>query len=401
MTKDSESRKTDRIVVIICALVGLGLGGWAILQALGFADLFEPPRDQSARRGHELLEASRLKDGRTQDATASVVDPSPDLWNLAEADGRPRGFLTSTSLVFRRGPEGQDDAVIDMEKESPRLREELPNAWLRRYNLQFEYANVTELDPDRDLFSNLEEFTFGEILGREFNPIDPDSHPPLHYRLRYEKFDEAPYILKFTSAGSDTEFFLKHPRPDNPRRTDWSELASSIGEDRNNNQALDPGEDTNANGKLDGVQPFGRRDDEDRFIIRQVDKQNINDNGIQRVQYELTIEDLKRPEGHALRVFKIKEGSEINLPVHSATLAYAGTPGRPLVKKEFDTFTLPGAMGPSYTLIEATPQVAVIQTGDQKISIPIGQEPDPKAGAAPPAPQPAEDAADPPLPPEN
>ena len=53
--KVSESRKTDRILVIVAVLIGLLLGGGVIMKALGFKDNFKPPTDQSASRGKELL----------------------------------------------------------------------------------------------------------------------------------------------------------------------------------------------------------------------------------------------------------------------------------------------------------------------------------------------------------
>ena len=395
--KVSESRKTDRILVIVAVLIGLLLGGGVILKALGFKDNFKPPADQSASRGKELLAQAEATVKETQEATGKVKAPSGDpVWNQASAEGRDRGFLTSATLVFRRGATPEQDAIIDLYKDQPRLRDKFPNEWLLKYHLQFEYPNVDELDQDEDCFTNLEEYEFGLKLKKEFSPVDKESHPPLHYRLKYVNFEEEAYELRYTS-GNPPNFFFKHDNKANKEEA-WTELTS--GEDANNNGQLDEGEDANSNGKLDPVEPFGKKKDSKRFKVDGFRKEKKVVEGVETEVGIVTIVDDRRPPGHPLRRFEIQEGAAVNLPQRKATFEYAPAPGKTYDHREFEKFTLPDTLAPSYLLkvVDKDKVVIEFEEGGAKaeITIPMGQQAEPgEAGpaagepAAPAAPAPA------------
>jgi hypothetical protein len=358
MKKPSESRKTDRIIVISSAVVGLGLATWAILKSNSFSGEFSSVPPANPNKGKELLEKANQLVEDTRVATAALGSPKPASWNTTPAAGRDRGFLVSTNLVFRRGVDESGDTIIDLDRPSPRLREAFPNSfWLEHPGLNLEVANVGDLDPDKDYFTNLEEFEMGEKMGKAFDPLDAKSHPPMHYRLRFVSFEESPYMLKFTSS-NPPEFNLRHENANRDLR--WSDTAA-LPEDVNGNGVLDEGEDVNFNGTLDGARPAGKKADEGRFTIVAAEKVKVERDGLAPEDaYRITIEDATRPEGHPQRKFQVTEGETITLLTKVAVFDYLPKPGAPISKREYEKFILPDTMGPSYTLKEVDADKAVL-----------------------------------------
>jgi hypothetical protein len=74
----------------------------------------------------------------------------------------------------------------------------VPNEWLEQYGLPIADADVLDQDPDRDGFTNLDEW-----LGHT-NPIDPNSHPDYLTKLRLKSFNEEPFGLIFSSWVGNT-----------------------------------------------------------------------------------------------------------------------------------------------------------------------------------------------------
>lgn len=376
--KASDSRKTDRIIVIASAVVGLGLATWAILKANSFSGQFTAVPAGNQAKGKELLDkASKLVED-TRAATAALGSPKPVSWNSATAAGRERGFLVSTNLVFRKGADEASDAIIDLDKSEPRLRDEFPNSfWLQYPGLNLEVANVGDLDPDKDYFTTREEYTMGQKLNTEFSPLDPKSHPPMHFRLRFVSFEEAPYKLKFTSA-NPPEFTLRHENDNREKR--WSDTAA-LPEDANGNGQLDEGEDVNFSGTLDGARPAGKKEDEGRFTVLAAERVKVNDGGIEQELSRITIEDSTRPKDHPQRKFQITEGETITLLTKVGVFDYLPKPGAPITKREFEKFTLPDTLGPSYLLKSADAENATLEYEEggqtKSLTLPRGQNLEP------------------------
>lgn len=368
--KASESRKTDRIIVISCAVVGLGLGTWAILKSNSFSGEFTSVPPANPNKGKELLEKATKLVEDTKVATAALGTPNPASWKTTPAAGRDRGFMVSTNLVFRKGADESGDAIIDLDRAEPRLREGFPNSfWLEYPGLNLEVANVGDLDPDKDYFTTLEEYEMGQKMGKVFNPLDAKSHPPMHYRLRFVSFEESPYKLKFTSS-NPPEFTLRHENDEREKR--WSDT-TALPEDANGNGQLDEGEDVNFDGKLDGARPAGKKGDEGRFTVLAVEKVMV-DQGEGLPQQEanrITIEDSTRPKDHPQRKFQITEGETITLLTKVAVFDYLPKPGAPISKREYEKFILPDTLAPSYTLKEVDAEKAVVdyEEGGQTLTL--------------------------------
>ncbi|PYK95813.1 MAG: hypothetical protein DME36_00665 [Verrucomicrobia bacterium] len=74
----------------------------------------------------------------------------------------------------------------------------VPNEWLEQFNLPIADADVLEQDPDRDGFTN-----FDEWQGHT-NPIDKNSHPDYLTKLKVKSTTEEPFQVMFSSSVGDT-----------------------------------------------------------------------------------------------------------------------------------------------------------------------------------------------------
>ncbi len=376
--KASESRKTDRIIVIVSALLGLGLTAFAIVKANGFNQQFPQVAKGNPSKGKDLLEKAAAQIEETRLAATAIANPNPVQWSRANAAGKERGFLASTGLVFRKGADESSDSVVDLDKAEPRLREPFSNEyWLKFPGLSLEYANVGELDTDEDYFTNLQEWEYSQQLGQEFSPIDPKSHPSLHFLLRFVQFEQTDYELKFTTA-SPPDFGLRHEN--NNREKKWSDTAS-LNEDANANNLLDEGEDKNFNQTLDAAKPAGKKQDEGRFIVLDYKQVEVKDGDFVEKKYQITVQDTTRPPGHPDERFQILEGETKKLATRIATFDFLPRPGAPIIKREFEKFTLPDTLVPSYLLksVDADMAILEIEEGGAKkaIQFPRGQSPTP------------------------
>ena len=374
--KPTESRKTDRTLVIVAALIGLGLGGWVILKAKNFGSIFKPPSAGSAAKGKELLDEARATVKATQDATTKVKAPSADpIWVRVNSAGMDRGFLASTRLVFRRGATPEADSLVDLNKEDPRLRDKFPNAWLLKYNLPLDVPNVDELDQDEDCFTNFEEYDMSVKLAKEFSPIDKESHPPLHFRLKYVNFEEENYELRF-KPGPWPNLFFGHENKAN-KNENWSEMITP--EDLNNNGTLDPDENGGDNGKLDPPE-FGKKNDNKRFRVDSYKTQQQNVDGVNKDVGIVTIEDLRSPKADPRHLFQMTEDSVASLPQSKATFEYSLTPGKTYDYRRYEKFTLPNDTT-TYLLVVADKEKAVLEFEENGkkmyLTIPMGQTADP------------------------
>jgi len=355
----SDHRKNDRVIVLLSILIGGGLAGYVITQALGFKEKFDSPSAQGV--GDSETRISRIADiaietSRLQGRASGSSQPE---WTTHRAAGRDRGFLVSTNLVFVRGAAGTEGVIVDLDKEEPMLRPPFPNAWLVKHNLPLEYTNVGELDTDEDFFSNREEYEFGLRMGVGFDPTDKSSHPPLHYRLTFSRTSEAPYELTY-SSGQGEQFFFR--RGDGERNDRWSAMAT-LGA------------------------PFPERPkniaDQNRFTVTEANTVEEQAEGadFNIVKGIVTVEDSTRPQGHPLRTFQMREGDSINLPIIEAVFDFPATPGRPITVREFERFTLPGTEGPQYILKSVNESAAVIVFEENgqlaELSIPIGKRAEP------------------------
>ena len=186
------------------ALVLLACSGWLSWQAHSFPDRFAD-RD-SSKKPDNTIAPPDIKS--VADATALAANPRS--WSPHEG-----------SLFVSRPYVIKDDKIFDPLEGGEPLHAPITNAWLLKYNLDYGDPDVASQDPDKDGFTNLEEFLAGT------DPTNEKSIPPYHTKLRLTKFDPVPFRLKFGGDSGDGETFIINTK-DAKSRTQFLKLGDMI-----------------------------------------------------------------------------------------------------------------------------------------------------------------------------
>lgn len=343
------ARKEDPIILACAAVLALGIGGWVVKSAMDFKkessaaqlDALDDPEVMETPAGAALIRTIELK--------AAVAARNFPKWATSESAGKDRGFLVSTPLVFK-GTAGQGE-VLDLDKEQPMLRPPIPNSWLTKHRLESNYANVGQLDPDGDKFTNDEEFLWGEKLGEEFDPNNSTSHPPYYYKLVFDRLVNDPYVVEFRMVAQPNDYSLKHPDAIN-RRQKWTYYGN-----RN---------------KIGNKFPDRDNEAKNRFQV-----EALND----AEPKVLTLLDTSRDPGHPKAKADIIEGQAFDFGDVYALMGYAKNSNDAvkleLLKESSDT--LEGLEGFTLRLVEVTMTEAVIEFTNKstnettKLTFPQGQ----------------------------
>ena len=131
-------------------------------------------------------------------AQARSMIEKPVLWNeksLVDNDQKERGNLFVSRLYILK-----DGNLIDPIEGEQQLHPPITNAWLIKFGLNFADATIKDQDPDRDGFTNLEEFNAKPGT----DPKDKASHPSKITKLRFVKFEQIDFPVIFKGdAGID------------------------------------------------------------------------------------------------------------------------------------------------------------------------------------------------------
>jgi hypothetical protein len=133
-----------------------------------------------------LKGASPLPEAVELDAAAEKLHQQPQ-WTFS---GRSGLFVPEKHFI------GADGLPATLQ--TTMLHPPVPNEWLEQFNLPIADADVLDQDPDRDGFTNLEEWE------GHTNPIDKNSHPDYLTKLKMKSFSEEPFRLIFSSWVGDT-----------------------------------------------------------------------------------------------------------------------------------------------------------------------------------------------------
>lgn len=329
--KKNTARKEDPIILACAAVLALGIGGWVIKSAMDFSKKSStmqlPPLDDP-----EVMETpAGAALMRTTELRAAVDTGNFPKWATAESAGKLRGFLVSTPLVFK-GTAGNGE-VLDLDKELPMLREPIPNAWLTKHRLQSNYANVGQLDPDGDKFTNEEEYLWGEKLGQEFDPNNSTSHPPYYYKLVFDRLVIDPYIVEFRMVAQPNDFSLKHPDAIN-RAERWTYYGNRV--------------------KIGNNFPNRKNAAENRFKVEALNEGQPN---------VITVLDTFRDPAHPKAKADIIAGQSFDFGDVYALMGYAKNTGDALKLEllEDSTTTLEGLEDYTLRLVEVDAEKAVIE----------------------------------------
>ena len=301
---------SERIVLIILALLGVAAAGWFISLSVAFPDTLQ------ARRAVSPNQAVPPPMQQVDDAIKHAME-TPKPW-VAPVRNNKSVPLNKSVLLVLKGEE-----VIDMFLEEPQLRAPMTNAFLRENGLEWKSPNVGELDPDEDGFNNLEEFQKGT------KPKNAQSHPPITDKLfMVERLAKDYRIILKNSSGQLS-------LPDEPKKKTYFIDLAKVG--------TDPPQFFGGNG--------------DRFRIDKFEKKVVADERVgEKDVSELTVTEIvtKRP-------LVLVMGVEQNLAEYSARFEFRLKQiiGLPPVGKDV-TFRIPGYEGTTYKVTDIKETNAVI-----------------------------------------
>jgi hypothetical protein len=177
------SSNYERVILSLVALIAIGAAGWLIYMKIGFADTLK----STVVKPHNELEQPPM--AKVDEAIKRAIEvPKPWIAPIRNNKAVP---LNKAVLLAIKGEE-----IIDMYLENPLMREPMSNAYLRENDLDWQYPNVGEFDPDNDGFNNLEEFT------KNTKPKDAASHPPVTDKLYLvERLSKDYHIVLKNSSG--------------------------------------------------------------------------------------------------------------------------------------------------------------------------------------------------------
>ena len=194
----------ERAILGAVAFALIACSGWLSYQALSFPEVFAD-RNSNKKPDNTV----NPPDTKSVDDAAALAE-NPRSWSPHEG-----------SLFVSRPYVLKDGKIFDPLEAGEPLHPPITNPWLQKYNLDYGDVNVKNQDPDKDGFSNLEEFTHGT------DPTNPNSHPSYHTKLRLTKFDPVPFRLKFGGDSGDGETFIINAR-DAKARTQFLKLGDMI-----------------------------------------------------------------------------------------------------------------------------------------------------------------------------
>ena len=311
----------DRCLLILMAVALLASSVAIILAVKSYPERFTPLQAE-VTHGKKV---NSLETEAIEHAKQALVKPVA--WEVHKSS-----LFVSQKYVARHDDASGTDLLINpFEPGSPPLHPPIPNDWFLKNNLADRIldADVLEQDPDKDGFTNLDEF-----LGKT-DPQDSASHPPYLTKLRLKKFIKIPFRLKFEAYDDDGNFQINTVDVRQP--TQFVKMGETIAGTKYKVV------------KFEGKSEFNPKTQSNRDIS------------------ELTVEHIET----GVRV-PLVVGTEVNSPDQFARFAFLWDGTDFTVKKEQKFFLKPES-GVEYKLIDIQETQAVIinvKTEGEPIKIP-------------------------------
>lgn len=291
---ESLKTKYDRILLGLCALIALAIGGLVVAKTFTFEK--EPPPTDDGRRNADLGEDRAEDVARTLAALSETVVRKPKLLE----DGIEADLMVATPAL-----KTADGGVIEIFGPSAvQLRPPIDNKWLYENDLDITQVDIATEDTDGDGYTNTEEF-----IGKS-NPRNRADTPPAYTKIRYVETIRKPLSLRFNSYNESTgKIALQRVEPDS--RTDFN---LSIG---------------------------GKFAHDPRFKAERVEMRDVQDgNVIRRVPF-LILTDEQRPDDP---VIELQRNQVVQRPTLTAKLL-DGLGGSEIIVEEGQEFELPKMPG--------------------------------------------------------
>lgn len=304
---------TELITLIVMAVAAIAFSGWMIVDSRGFADSLKLPA---------VAEKKDFGAVPIEKASAAILRLTENFksWISPVRSNKPVHLNKSVLLVQK------DDKIFDLFLEDPLLRAPMSNEYLRKNGLAYLSPNVGEMDPDKDGFTNLEEFHRGT------NPKDAQSHPPVTDKLYLVQRISHDFIIVLKSSSPPYQVFITP--------TDGKRKGFFVEEGK----------------------PFGQGVGE-RFVGGKFEKKVVPDpkTGEKDVS-ELAVED----KVQKTKLTLVKD-VEQNLAEYDAKLEFRlGSVVQTIVEKKGGTFRLKGYDAITYKIIDIQDDNAVISQIDEK-----------------------------------
>lgn len=184
----------DRFILLLLAVMLLGSSGALFWFAKSFPERFAPALAE-VPHGQKVIS---LETAALERVEASLQKPA--LWNSYSGS-----LLVSREYVEQRDASGQANLVEVFREGSAPLHPPVPNEWWIKNGFKEHIleADLLEQDPDKDGFSNLDEY-----LGKT-DPTDPNSHPAYVSKLRLKQYIKVPFRLKFEADAGDGSYQIR------------------------------------------------------------------------------------------------------------------------------------------------------------------------------------------------
>ena len=173
---DWAKKNYDTLVLGVCSALLVLNAAYLYFESSSFTDSL--PTVSSATPSKSLAPPPETK---SLDEARSLTK-TPVFWN----SNTERGNLLVSRLYILKG-----DKLIDPIEGKEQLHPPITNAWLIKFGLNYADVNVKDQDADGDGFTNLEEYN-----GKS-DPTDKASTPPKFTKLRFDKFEQKPFMLVF------------------------------------------------------------------------------------------------------------------------------------------------------------------------------------------------------------
>jgi len=169
----------DRVTLIAAAIL-LFISAiaiwWSVIQFGNRLVSPQPPRPKTASQPAVAVELDRAAEQLEQ----------PVQW---------KGSARSGLFVPERHFIGADGLPATLQ--NTQVHPPVPNEWFEKYSLHIEDADVLDQDPDKDGFTNLDEWQGGT------DPIDKNSHPDYLTKLHLVTATEEPFPYVFSSRAGN------------------------------------------------------------------------------------------------------------------------------------------------------------------------------------------------------
>jgi hypothetical protein len=223
----------ERAFLIAAAVLAILGSGWIILKASGFKSRFLTD---------EVVPKNKLEPLVADAVTEAIkrVEAVPQWPSNLEMP-----LFSSTPFVVMNDKPNEPFRMRD--PEGAKLRDPVPNVWLVDNGLDYTAIDVLEQDPDRDGYSNLDEFE------AKTDPNSSLSQPGWDTKLYYAERLEEPLTIRLSSFDNGTcsiAFITQGPDGTEQRRNEFIRVGAA-------SARFEPGRFTITEVKQETVQRFG------------------------------------------------------------------------------------------------------------------------------------------------